>query len=326
MQWFIYALGGGLGHLTRGIALARAAHRKGVTCTVLTNSPFANVVLASSELSPEDRLVVIPSDCDRDEVTHHVASEIEAAQFDVLIVDTFPRGLAGELVDVLPQLDVPKVLVHRDLNPQYVERFHLADFVQHYDAILLPGERGPLADVRPSHFTDRWLIRDSDEMLPRDAARRVFLGDGVDDRPIVLVSGSGRSEEVDEMRTLANHLNETLTNEAHIRFCSPTAPDDSEPKWPLLRLMGGIDVVIGAGGYNTVSECQATGTPLLAFPRSRMYDRQQLRLDDGQIVTSREQLMTRLRAALNHCSSRTAVPSFRNGTHQAVEFLKRLKD
>ena len=41
-RWLIYALGGGLGHLSRAIALARVAARAaGRTIRVLTNSPFA---------------------------------------------------------------------------------------------------------------------------------------------------------------------------------------------------------------------------------------------------------------------------------------------
>nr|AAK64436.1 unknown [Myxococcus xanthus DZF1] len=38
-RWLVYALGGGMGHLTRASALARAASRRGHAVVLLTNSP-----------------------------------------------------------------------------------------------------------------------------------------------------------------------------------------------------------------------------------------------------------------------------------------------
>ena len=65
---------------------------------------------------------------------------LEEEQYECVIVDTFPRGLGGELAEILPQLSVPKVLIHRDINPDYVIAKNLPDFVaDNFDLVIVPG-------------------------------------------------------------------------------------------------------------------------------------------------------------------------------------------
>lgn len=322
MKWLIYALGGGLGHLTRSLALARTAGRQGIECTILSNSPGAKWIPASRELSPSGTLIEIAPDADRATVAREVQTVLCRKECDVLIVDTFPRGLGGELVDLLPDVRVPKVLVHRDLNPKYVEQYDLAEFVTAYDCLLMPGETGPLCSHSNAVATDRWLIRDSDELLPRETARQQLLDDVADDLPIVVVSGSGRSEEVSEMQGLAEELCGELSGEAHVCFVGPA--HDRQPVWPLLSVMNAVDVLVGAGGYNTVSETRATNTPLLAMPRPRLYDRQHDRLSSTEIVESRHVIVPRIRAALAARSDYEPA-RFSNGTHRAIDAVRQLE-
>jgi len=221
MRWLIYALGGGLGHLTRSVALARAAGRRGVQCTLLANSPYAECLPVARELNAADRLIIIPPDLDRDATVARVRDVLGQTECDLLVVDTFPRGLGGELADLLPLMTVPKALVHRDLNPRYVESYQLSDFIQSYDCLLLPGESGPLVSHPAAVRTEPWLIRDADELLPRADARRQLLAGIADDSPIVLVTGSGRTEEIDQMQQLAKWLRDRLRARAHVCFTSP---------------------------------------------------------------------------------------------------------
>src|SRR4051812_49405599 len=93
-RWLIYALGGGLGHLTRSLALARAA---GVTVRVLTNSPFAACLPFEQATGPQVSLLRIDPTLGRVAVAEVVGATLEPCDFDVLVVDTFPRGLGGEL-------------------------------------------------------------------------------------------------------------------------------------------------------------------------------------------------------------------------------------
>jgi len=311
-RWLIYALGGGLGHLVRGLALARAAVRTGVDVRLLTNSPFAGLVPLADELDSES--VVIDADAERDEVAARVRAELDHRDFDLLVVDTFPRGLAGELAGL--DIGTPRALVHRDLSPTYVEQFDLRAVVRTYDLVLLPGERGPLADDSAVE-TAPWLIRDADELAsPEDA--RTELG-VTDESPLVCVVASGKAEEIAAAEERVRQLAEHLGNRAHVRFLSVLKIGSCPPFWPLIRLLPGVDLLVGSGGYNTVYEARATGTPLLAIPQQRLYDRQDQRLRAEESIDAAE-LNERVAAVRR----KPTTPRFENGVHAAVRALRSL--
>src|SRR5262245_26103754 len=46
--WLVYAMGGGWGHLTRSLALARVVARK-FPVRIITNSPYASAIVKSAE-------------------------------------------------------------------------------------------------------------------------------------------------------------------------------------------------------------------------------------------------------------------------------------
>jgi hypothetical protein len=96
--------------------------------------------------------------------------------------------------------------------------------------------------------------------------------------------------------------------------------DPREPLPAMLRLLPGVDAVIGAGGYHTVHECRATGRPLWARPRARRYDRQSHRL------ASREtwRALPNLDRQLQQLAPAGPVGDYDNGIHQAVRALVQL--
>ena len=136
-RWLLYALGGGLGHLTRAVALSRAALRGSgqdeqkthTEIVLLTNSPFAETLPVSNELGRGHRVLKLRSTLSRDETAAQVIELLQTERFDTFIVDTFPRGLGGELAPILPELACRKLLVHRDLNPRYCDQYKLQEFV-----------------------------------------------------------------------------------------------------------------------------------------------------------------------------------------------------
>lgn len=313
-RWLIYALGGGAGHLVRGLSLGRAARRVGIEARILTNSPFATSLPIAAEIAGE--ATIIDASWNREQVAKRVRTELARADFDVLVVDTFPRGLAGELLDA--KIDVKKVLVHRDINPDYVEQCHLMEASEWYDLILLPGERGPLSGCAHTVTTDPWLIRDVQELLaPRQARDRLGL-DGFDERPLIAVMGSGLENEVDEASRWTARLAEALRPSAHVHSMSLARPD---VQWPTMELLPGVSVVVGAGGYNTVNEARATGTPLVAVARPRLYDRQSLRLSSEETVEP-ARLVEGVLNAIDR--GRAAVFDYENGTHAAVAAISTL--
>ena len=130
----IYSLGGGWGHLNRSLALARVAAKK-YQIKLISNSPYLSLVNTDSY-----ELFAISPQANFSQTKNAIEQIIKQEHFDCLIVDTFPRGLGGELSDLLTKTDRPKILVNRYLNPEYIDRYQLKEFVrQNYNLILIPG-------------------------------------------------------------------------------------------------------------------------------------------------------------------------------------------
>jgi hypothetical protein len=253
-----------------------------------------------------------------------------AGQFDVLVVDTFPRGLAGELAGLLPDIVAPKVLVHRDLNPRYVAWAELRSFVTHYDAILVPGETAPLEDLPAAICTEPWLVCDGDELLTSPAARQMLNVDPGDTRPLAVVIGCGKTDESRDAAQLARRLVDRIGETALVRFAclrrgiGCDLADLQVRCWPLMSAMRGADLLIGSGGYNTVHEARATATSLIAVARRRLYDRQFHRLRREERAASQTELIERAAGRINGQTAHVQRPAvcYRNGTHEAVQIIE----
>ena len=331
MQWCLYALGGGLGHLVRSLALTRAIVARGHDVTLLANTESARCLPVREELGSRGTFCEIPAAFDRGQVTDIVQQTLREQRCDVLVVDTFPRGLAGELIDVLPTLSAKKVLVHRDLNPRYVEQTNLVRFVDQYDLLLAPGELGPLADHVHGEYTAPWLIRDFDELLDQTTAWQRLQLDATD-VPVIAIIAAGFPAETLRMQELAKRLMRSLEHRATVRLLSLTPLAETSDchtvaVWPSLEAMRGIDLLIGAGGYNTVWEARSTQTPLIAIGRERLYDRQSVRLTSQELATDEADAFSRALVWVDQNANRlrAAVPKFENGTHAAVRLIEKLR-
>ncbi len=182
--WLYYALGGGTGHLMRAIALARRAARHGIRTRILCNSFRAAAIVEHFQAcypcsSRWIEFARISAAAERGTIATRVANELQSRPApEWLIVDTFPRGLAGELRELLPASRLPAALVHRDLAPEYVAWAKLGDFVRRYDVVFAPGELGPLAVAAGERLvaTEPWLVCDAEELLAPAAARAALIG------------------------------------------------------------------------------------------------------------------------------------------------------
>ncbi len=317
MDWLIYALGGGWGHLTRAVALARAAPA-GRSVRILTNSPYVSHV---RRVMPElDLAVLDPSLLPVKAAREQALREIQAASAPCLIVDTFPRGLGGELASTLHSMAATKVLVHRDLNPRYVSVAGLRRFVaSRYDLVLVPGEDEGAAF--PGVVTAPWVIRDPKEIPPRSGP------------PCILVCASGPAEELAWYGDVIERL---LSGNppARVRCVAPACPPGCPPKcwikhWPASDLYAEAKVVVGGAGYNTIYECMAYNIPLIVRPWPRKYDRQWLRAKRAARhgpVTIVKQPEEAASAALRELAAgqlRRASANFRNGADEAVMLIER---
>ena len=274
----IYSLGGGWGHLNRSLALARVAAQK-YKIKLISNSPY----LALSNTA-NYKLFAISPETSFKQTKKAIAQTIEQESFDCLVVDTFPRGLGGELSDLLPKIGQPKILVNRYLNPEYIHRYQLKEFVrQNYNLILIPGENIPsdFANLLPTIKTAPWLIRSSPELADLPTAANL-LGLTLEQiqQPLIAVLASGYKSEL----TLYGAIAHLLSQQGYtVRCMSATLPPNCPTDiwrfhYPALECLWLADIVIGSGGYNTIFECDRLDLPLIAIPHQRLYDCQKRRI------------------------------------------------
>ncbi|MBF2034830.1 MAG: UDP-N-acetylglucosamine--LPS N-acetylglucosamine transferase [Leptolyngbyaceae cyanobacterium T60_A2020_046] len=280
-NWLIYALGGGWGHLTRSLALARAA-RAVASVHLLTNSPYVDQARAEF-----DGMILHPisAAASRSQVRSQVERCLHQTPWDSLIVDTFPRGLGGELADLLPALPCPKILVQRYLCAEYGLRPDVLAFIaSQYDRVLVPGDPvAPAIAALPQTVTTApWLIR-----APREWPTAAISASALelapnDDRPLVLILASGTPTEWPWFEQVATALVHNFRTVALRGLTPHTTRATHPPLWrthyPAIDLLGAAKIVIGGGGYNTVYECWARSRPLVARPCPRLYDRQAQRI------------------------------------------------
>ncbi len=321
----LYALGGGLGHLQRATALGRAAARLGHAVHLLTNSPFASFLPIEPELGRAGAVTRLPPDRDPARVVPKIRRIVTETDYDALVVDTFPRGLAGELADLLPALGAAKFWTQRDIDPRYAKAADLASLAGEFDVVFFPGEAGPVAPPAPAAavHTAPWLVRRADELLATGAARRV-LGAPDSDSPLVAVVGCGGPAEIAEGAAVAASLTSELGARALVRTASPEGDRARADAghWPLLEALPGVDVLVGAGGYNTVYEARATDTPLVALARPRRYDRQTRRLRDGERAKTKREVIAKVACHLGQIPAGGAPPrAFPDGAGEAARVI-----
>ncbi len=343
MHWFIYALGAGWGHLTRTFALARAALKQDIDCTILTNSDYALEIEQSSlfrntqtSSSARVRIRKLESGTKPAEVSDRVSELLNSDDYSHLIVDTFPRGLVGDLVEILKKSMLKSVLIARDLKPEYVQKFDVESFVaRHYDLTINPGEATKALHCHERTIaTSLWTVLDATE-LPSKMFMRSRLQVSDPEVPIVLISASGTADENLFYWGLSQSLTQHLPF-AVIKILTAQPQEDDQAislrHFPGMEVKVAADVIVGSAGYNTVAECQALNIPLIAFPQERLYDRQQERaaarqkIDDSSIaiVSDASEALETLRQLLADRSHKTTKPSYSNGTHAAVSAILKL--
>lgn len=254
MSVLVYALGGGFGHVVRGAALAAAFERNGTPASVLV--PETHLALATA-LGASG----VGVGATRDPVTlrRHLDAAIEQTACTLLVVDSFPAGLLGELAD--PPCVARRALLlrlHRDADAPAFLRAAAA-----YDHVL---DLEPHLDWRPPDL----------DATPFGAVAREPSPDALATADVLLVATDALLAPL--LLRLARRL---ARNGRHVQVAvsGGIGPPDREPR-PALPLTLGRDaprVVVGAAGYNLVYEACAADTAHLAVPLPRRFDNQHLR-------------------------------------------------
>jgi predicted glycosyltransferase len=281
MNWLIYALGGGWGHLNRSLSLARIAGKKHKV-NLIINSPYYPLIKNNIN---HCFCYFIPPETDFEKTCEKTRDIILNNNYNSLIIDTFPRGLGGEMGDILPQIKAKKILIHRDINPNYIKAKNLQEFVlNNYDLILIPGdgENLPFAQFSNTYITAPWLIKNSEELKPVDQVYLLLkIKQKLPQQKIIIILASGNQDELEIYGEIAYILSQ---NSNYIVRCLAAIKPQNCPEniwqfyYPALDCLQIADLIIGGGGYNTISEAIALKIPLIVLAHARLYDRQLMRI------------------------------------------------
>jgi UDP:flavonoid glycosyltransferase YjiC (YdhE family) len=260
-----HALGGGHGHVLRGLAvLGRLGG--GTLVGPARLRPWADA-LGVRYTSPPDGAEAA-----------WVAAQPPP---DLLLADVFPRGVVGELAPWLGR--VPAWLVTRRVVPDYYLRPVVRRALESGFERVLWTEEPPEALRALAVAQDRVpsvLLRVP--ALPRDDARRRL---GVArDRPLILALGSG--EPARQARLCRLLVAIAARAGAALRFVSDELPQAAPVArlFPAAAWLPAADVVVSAAGYHAFHETAAAGVPAVFVPQRRRYDDQWWRAREAVVA------------------------------------------
>ncbi|MBT3219579.1 MAG: hypothetical protein HN348_10855 [Proteobacteria bacterium] len=324
-----YAINGrGMGHLVRQLAILRWIRRFSsaiairAECWVLTSSEAdtlarregvpalkmpSKAMLRDAGLEPSRYLSIIRT---------WVMNAIAGLQPDLLIVDTFPGGSVGELVPCL-ELARCRVLVARQVRPDFAQQDHYRALLPLYDDVYAPEEGGgPI------------LIRERAELLPRQEARR-RLGILKGSRAVYVSLGGGGDPTAST--TLPHLVDLLLGQNWHVVVGAGPLYGGEErrgngitwlDRYVPMELFPGVDAAVSAGGYNSFHELMFVGVPTVFLPQPRIADDQMARVrraeaaGAGRIANTLAEVPQLLEAPGTSEAARALVPQ--NGAREAA--------
>ncbi len=280
-----YACGGGLGHVTRAAAILRHLH-PAITILVLTSVaepyPLIHEDLPFRYVAPDEYF------------SSTVIDIVSNSHPQVLLMDVFPLGLRAELTEIIPKLMCKKVFIYRHVRADY--RPIITSALPYFDQVILAETADPPLLVE-NIACQPILLREVHELLSRESARQIL---GVTSNvPVVLGVSSTDNKWTETFFPILRKALSFTGISTHLSLAAPGyTGEEAVNHYPLLELLPGVDVVVGAGGYNLYHEVHSCGVPAIFLPQPRTIDDQQWRTHDTTTAYSPEELEARLREAL----------------------------
>lgn len=298
-----YAVNGsGLGHLTRVLAVMRWMKRLALFSGyaldgyVLTTSEADGLALAEgfAGFKIPSKTAVRNAGINKSDYVRlarqWVWHSVGLVRPDILLVDTFPGGSFGELVNALDSA-TRRVFIKRAMKDEMENSAIVQAILPLYDAIIVPSEPGAadeLTDERlaaRSHYVGPIMLRSREEIRPREEARQRL---GVpEDKLAVWISAGGGGDQTanDSITTIVNVLSEfpdlhlivgagplyrgNPIYRPHVTWLnSYRAVDD----------FAALDFAISAAGFNTFYELLHNGVPSAFFSQEKIADEQHRRI------------------------------------------------
>jgi hypothetical protein len=270
-----YAMGGGLGHLTRARAVLHTLRIR-QPVALLTASPYAQnrAVTAGMHVIP------VPPELEDDPVAYRVwlHQRFEHIQPEAIYLDAFPAGIQGELDPALLPAGVPIFHLARRLRwARYSDCMQSALPRMATSYVLEPLEAAHRA----------WLRNHSDLLLNLSLCDPPPAGLSLDvrelrkpGRPLWLICHAGADREIAELLDYAALQARYQRRQPQVLLVAPQRPDwlpaevahlDCYPVYPLFAL---VDAIFSAGGFNSMRQTAAFADKHYPLPFPRRFDDQ----------------------------------------------------
>ena len=255
-----YAVGGGLGHLTRGRRVLELLGLAG-DAAIVTASPYARDARVTGGIP----IIEVPPHLEHALDEHRAWMRGLAA--DSLLVDTFPGGIHGELCG----FDVPMHLVARMLRWDEYRRA-VPDQLPSFETTWIVEE------LEPDH--DAFVRENSRVIVPLDlrCATPSPAADGRD--PFWLIVHSGPEDEVGELIAYTSELRAMAIDRPErilvATRCSNPLPEGFEriDVYPAAAFFARAERIISAAGFNVMLETEPWRDKHDVVPFGRRFDDQ----------------------------------------------------
>jgi UDP-N-acetylglucosamine--N-acetylmuramyl-(pentapeptide) pyrophosphoryl-undecaprenol N-acetylglucosamine transferase len=327
----LYAVnGGGVGHLTRLVAIARWLRRYAAHAGVRPEILFLSSSEADSLLHAErfasfklpSKTVV--SEAGLDKLAYlalakqWVWQSVALLRPDLFVVDSFPRGSFGELGGCI-DLCRKRAFIYRPMKREFAAQPDFQSILPFYDLVVVPEREVELPvppEVRPRlRRVGPIAVRERVELPTRAEARRTL---GVSDEAFVVHASAGGGGDPGAEADLAGIV-EAFAGDPNTELVVAAGPlyrgrlrMGPNIRWlgasGAVELLPAADVAVVGAGYNTVAELATAGVPAVFVPQEKVADEQAARaqrfVDAGAAVS--------IQRPLHAAAVRLAVEPFRD--------------
>lgn len=272
-----YALGGGLGHITRAVSLYNTL---GMKCSmiVVTNSEV-NYTSKNNKIS-----VINVKGVGLHNVIDRVLNLISDNKVRSLFIDSYPSGLYGELIQIADKLEgLELIYVARVLDIcDYARKIN--KFSPVYDKTIIVEElnndhMATIDDISKLTFRVELAVR---RAAPTAAISRMIKEWDASGNKVWLIVHSGSSSEIDELVKHAASLSGSEEVKPDIFLVSSTKYDNELIKrieaYPADALIARADKVITGYGFNSCQQGEQYKDKHIKMPFKRPFNEQHLRM------------------------------------------------
>lgn len=252
-----YAVGGGLGHITRSLAILNRSPWLAKRARLMTSSAIAGLAVSHSP-SPVDH-VADETITSKRRYAEFLSDYLERHRARLLIVDTFPSGIVGEWGWVKPP--IPMILVARHIKwEEYAKRV---------------GGNGAAPahtlGVEPLDEGQERALGNCGEVFRMDSPITLEQQGGGSTKRGVLVVHSGPAEELAELKKIAL---ERANSADDVDVISPGCG-----VYPAESFIRDYSTIVSGAGYNmsALASQAPPGVTHILHPFERRFDDQFLR-------------------------------------------------